>query len=148
MGAVIRENSAGFDIRARELRGTDYTFRLVSHTGTEGLMMTAVLAKGRTILRNAALEPEIAALAKFLNACGARIQGAGTPIISIEGTGGKLLKGGTCQIIPDRLEAGSFAILAALLGKDLKITQCDPAHMEVLLAYLRSAGAGIEQGKD
>lgn len=148
MGAVIRENAAGFDIRARELCGIDYTFRLVSHTGTEGLMMSAVLAKGRTILRNAALEPEITALAKFLNACGAHIQGAGTPVISIEGTGGKLLKGGTCQIIPDRLEAGSFAILAALLGKDLKITQCDPSHIEVLLAHLRSAGVIVKQGKD
>ncbi|OGZ45029.1 MAG: UDP-N-acetylglucosamine 1-carboxyvinyltransferase [Candidatus Ryanbacteria bacterium RIFCSPHIGHO2_02_FULL_45_13b] len=148
MGAVIRENTAGFDIRARELRGIDYTFRLVSHTGTEGLMMTAVLAKGRTILRNAALEPEVVALANFLNARGARIQGAGTPLISIEGTGGTLLKGGTCQIMPDRLEAGSFAILAALLGKDVKITHCDPSHMEVLLAHLRSAGADITQGKD
>ncbi len=146
MGAAIRENSAGFDIRAKELRGIDYTFRLVSHTGTEGLMMTAVLAKGRTVLRNAALEPEVIALAKFLNACGARIQGAGTPLITIEGTGGKLLKGGACQILPDRLEAGSFAILAALLGKSVKITHCDPSHIEVLLSHLRSTGARIEQG--
>lgn len=148
MGAVIKENAAGFDIRAKELRGIDYTFRLVSHTGTEGLMMTAVLAKGRTILRNAALEPEVVALAKFLNKCGARVQGAGTPLISIEGTGGVLLKGGACQIIPDRLEAGSFAILGALLGNSLKITQCEPSHMEVLLSHLRSAGVEITEGKD
>ena len=148
MGAGIRENSAGFDIRARELRGIDYTFRFVSHTGTEGLMMTAVLAKGRTLLRNAALEPEVVALAKFLNSCGARIQGAGTPVVSIEGTGGKLLAGGTCRIMPDRLEAGSFAILAALLGKDVRITHCVPSHMEVLIAHLRSAGVDIQQGKD
>jgi len=148
MGAMVRENSAGFDIKAKQLRGAEYTFRFISHTATEGMIMTAVLAKGRTVLRNAAIEPEVVALAEFLKACGASIDGAGTHTITIQGTGGKLLRGGTAAIIPDRLEAGSFAILAALIGNDVRITNCEPKHLEVLLAHLNAAGASIEEGKD
>lgn len=146
MGVRISESKAGFDLRASRLRGIDYTFRIVSHTGTEGLLLTAVLATGKTVLRNAALEPEIVALARFLNSCGARIQGAGTPTLTIEGTGGTLLSGGSCVIIPDRLETGSFAILAGLLGSDVRITNCDPSHIESLIAHLHKAGVFIEQG--
>ncbi|MEK7173594.1 MAG: UDP-N-acetylglucosamine 1-carboxyvinyltransferase [Patescibacteria group bacterium] len=148
MGARIRENTTGYELSARELHGIDFTFRSISHTATEGLMLTAALAKGQTILRNAALEPEVVALASFLCAAGVSIQGAGTPTIVIQGTGGNLLKRATASIIPDRLEAGSFAILAALLGTNVRITHCEPQHLEVLLAHLRAAGAAVEEGKD
>lgn len=148
MGAHVKERNNMFDIHARELCGIDYTFRVVSHTATESLMMTAVLARGRTVLRNAALEPEVVALAEFLNMCGARIHGAGTPIITIEGANKKLLKGGTCRVIPDRIETGSFAILGSLLGKKLRIIDCDPSHVTVLLSHLRAAGVSIQEGKD
>jgi UDP-N-acetylglucosamine 1-carboxyvinyltransferase len=148
MGARVQERGGIFDIRAKKLQGIEYTFRIISHTATESLMMTAVLAHGRTVLRNAALEPEVTALAEFLNKAGARITGAGTPTITIEGTAGKLLKGSSCIVIPDRLETGSFAILAALLGKNMRITHCDPAHVEVLLQHLRAAGVSIKIGAD
>jgi UDP-N-acetylglucosamine 1-carboxyvinyltransferase len=148
MGATIRETAGMFTVRAGALRGVDYTFRVVSHTATESLLMTAVLASGRTTLRNAAMEPEVCALAEFLNSCGARISGAGTPTIVIEGTSGRLLNGGNCTIIPDRLETGSFAILAALCGKRMRITGCVPRHIDTLLAHLRSAGVGIQEGKN
>lgn len=148
MGAKVAMRGAMFDIRAAELRGADITFRVASHTATESLMMTAVLARGRTVLRNAALEPEITALAEFLNACGARINGAGTPTIAIEGTNGKLLTGGTTHVIPDRIETGSFAILGALRGKKLRVTDCNPEHVAVLLEHLRAAGASVEVGEN
>ena len=148
MGAKIKENTAGFDIQAKELHGIEYTFRSISHTATEGLMITAVLVKGKTTLRNAAREPEVTALAEFLNSAGAVIRGAGTSTITIQGNNRNLLKGITASIIPDRLEAGSFAILAALLGNHVRITQCEPQHLEVLLAHLRAAGASIEEGTD
>ncbi|OGZ53759.1 MAG: UDP-N-acetylglucosamine 1-carboxyvinyltransferase [Candidatus Ryanbacteria bacterium RIFCSPLOWO2_02_FULL_45_11c] len=148
MGAKVREHGTVFDVSAAELHGADIPFRVVSHTATESLLMTAVLARGNTVLRNAALEPEIIALATFLNTCGARIRGAGTPTIYIEGTNGKLLKGGMCRVIPDRIETGSFAILGALLGKRLRITNCQPEHVAVLLEHLRAAGVSIHEGKD
>lgn len=148
MGAKVRMSGTMFDLRTDGLSGTDFTFRMASHTATESLLMTAVLARGRTVLRNAALEPEIAALAEFLNTCGARIHGAGSPIITIDGTGGKLLRGGICRVIPDRIETGSFAILGALLGNNLRITDCDPMHVTVLLEHLRAAGVSIQQGKN
>lgn len=148
MGAKVKERGTMFDVSAARLHGADITFRVASHTATESLLMTAVLACGKTVLRNAALEPEISALATFLNTCGARIHGAGTPTIHIEGTDGKLLKGGTCRVIPDRIETGSFAILGALLGKKLRITNCEPEHVAVLLEHLRAAGVSIQAGKD
>ncbi|TSC73196.1 MAG: UDP-N-acetylglucosamine 1-carboxyvinyltransferase, partial [Parcubacteria group bacterium Gr01-1014_70] len=113
MGARVRENAAGFELRAPKLRGIHFTFRTVSHTATEGLLLTTVLAHGQTVLHNAAMEPEVVALGKFLISCGASIHGLGTPTITIQGTGGKLLAGGTASIIPDRVESGSFAIFAA-----------------------------------
>jgi len=148
MGASVRKFSDGLELTVRALHGTDYTFRKVSHTGTEGLMLTAVLAQGRTTLRNAALEPEVVALANFLNAGGARIRGAGTPTIVIEGTRGQLLRGAGCTIMPDRGEAGSMLILGSLLGQDMYIKNCVPEHLAILLAHLRFAGVHIEEGKD
>lgn len=150
MGAKIRENENGLEVTSKNLKGCDFTFRNISVTGTETLMMTAVLAEGETILRNAAREPEIPALASFLNKCGAKISGAGTDVIKISGTNGKLLKSNSEKIttIPDRIEAGSFLVIGALLGNPIKITHCDPEHLSVPIAILKSAGVKIEQGKN
>lgn len=147
MGAHIKETPGGYTLATPSLRGIDYTFRVPSHTATEGLMMTAVLARGRTILRNAACEVEITALADLLIKGGAHIKGAGTPTIIIEGRGGNLLARAQSTIIPDRLEAGNLAILATLLGDPITITQCNPHHLEVLLAHLAYVGASIIKGR-
>lgn len=149
MGAKVAEKAEGFAIRAGALIGADFIFRIPSVTGTETLMMSAVLARGRTVLRNAAMEPEIPALADFLNASGAHIEGAGTPTIVIEGTGGRLLKpSAPFRVIPDRIEAGSFLILGALAGDPLKVVHCNPAHLHALLCALEDAGVQFTIGQD
>ncbi|MDP3725066.1 MAG: UDP-N-acetylglucosamine 1-carboxyvinyltransferase [Nanoarchaeota archaeon] len=149
MGSKIEETKNGYTLSAPRLMGCDFTFRNISVTGTETLMMTATLAKGKTILRNAASEPEISALAKFLNMCGAKIKGAGTHAIEIQGTGGRPLeaKGKTMQTIPDRIEAGSFLALGALLGDPLRITNCDPEHLEVPIQTLKAMGVPLKKGE-
>src|SRR3989344_705880 len=148
MGAKVKENGEGYEITAARLRGADFTFKNISVTGTETLMMTAVLAEGKTILRNAALEPEIESLAKFLNESGAKIKGAGSPTIEIEGTRGKLLRAkNPFEVIPDRIEAGTFLILGAAMGK-VKVKNCNPEHITTVIATLRSAGVKLEVGKD
>jgi len=148
MGADIKENN-GFEITAEKLKGIDFTFRVISVTATETLMMSAVLAHGKTTLRNSAMEPEIPALAEFLNKSGANIRGAGTKTIEIEGTGGKfLLAKEPFFVIPDRIEAGSFLILGAVLGEKLKVKNCDPKHLVALVAKLVEAGVSCEVGPD
>lgn len=146
MGVKVRETRAGYRLSTQKLIGIDYTFRSISHTATESLMLTAVLAHGRTVIRNAALEPEVAALAEFLVSGGAKIIGAGTPTITIDGTNGRLLREGSCTIMPDRVEAACFAILGALAGKNMRIGKCMPEHLQVLIAHLRSAGVRVETG--
>jgi UDP-N-acetylglucosamine 1-carboxyvinyltransferase len=149
MGASVKESSGnGYTLTATHLKGCDFTFRNISVTGTEALMTTAVLAEGKTILRNAAREPEIPALAKDLNKAGARIEGAGTATIEIIGTNGKLLEPATLNVIPDRIEAGSFLILGALLGNKITIKNCNPAHLEVPIELLKKANIPITYGKD
>ncbi len=149
MGARVRMIGDEYEFSARKLKGADITFYKVSVTGTEAMMLTAVLAHGTTVLRNAALEPEIPHLADFLNASGARIVGAGTPTITIEGTGGQLLKGGaTFETLPDRIEAGSFAALVAARGGKVKITHCNPEHLAVPIEILREIGVRVTTGKD
>ena len=146
-GANIEETKSGYELTAKKLKGADITFRVVSVTGTEALMMTAVLAEGKTLLRNAACEPEIPSLAEFLNRSGAKITGAGTSTIEIIGTGGKMLKARRpFEVIPDRIEAGTFLILGAALGKSVKIKNCNPEHLSALIAALRDAGAKIDIG--
>lgn len=149
MGGQVQESDSGFEVSAPEgVRGSDFTFRNISVTATETMMMTATLARGETILRNAAREPEIPALAAALNKAGARIEGAGTSTVKIKGTGGELLNATEITVIPDRIEAGSFLILGALLGDPLKITRCVPGHLEVPIALLKYAGVPIEFGSD
>jgi UDP-N-acetylglucosamine 1-carboxyvinyltransferase len=138
-----------FELEAKNMKGTNLFFRVSSVTATEALMMSAVLLKGKTTLYNAAMEPEIVALAEFLNSSGARIFGAGTPTIVIEGTNGKLLRQKEpCKIIPDRIEAGSFLIIGALAGKNILVKNCIPSHMQALICSLRDSGVKLRIGED
>ena len=130
-----------------KLQGAELFFRIQSVTGTETFMMAGVLAEGETVIKNAALEPEIVALADYLNQCGARIEGVGKTTIRIEG--GNLLRsnGKKVTIPPDRIETGSFLILGALAGDDIEITDCEPKHIESLIELLRYSGVEMEIGK-
>ncbi len=151
MGAVYEDGDFGYRLRAPKtgLRGADIFFRQVTVTGTETLMLAAVRAKGTTVLRNAAMEPEVVFLAEFLQKGGARIAGAGTPTITITGSAALLCPPREAMaIIPDRIETGSFLILAALAGKDISITHCVPEHIRILIELLHDAGVAIEEGKD
>ena len=160
MGASVSEKNELFEISAvNGLIGTEFFFPVPSVTGTETLMLAAVGAKGKTILKNAALEPEVVCLAEFLNSRGARISGFGTPEIIIEGgrlfkesTSSRLIDGRTVDkvfpVIPDRIEAGSFLILGALAADNLKITDCQPAHLDSLIEALRFSGVTVEVGSN
>lgn len=146
LGASVRERKNSYIVSAKELHGNTFFFRKISVTATETLMMAAILAKGKTILKNCAQEPEIKSLADFLNKCGAKIIGAGTSTIEIQGTG--LLGGGSCRVIPDRIEAGSFAVLAAASRSKIKITHCNPSHLESLWQAFREMGVNFSLGKN
>jgi len=126
------------------LRGGDVVLRIQSVSATELLMMAATKAHGITTIHNAAMEPEIIALADFLNECGAKIEGVGTPTITITGGNDLRARGRTCHIIPDRIEAGTFAILGALSARELTITNCNPSHLRVPLELLRTVGVPLE----
>lgn len=144
MGASVEERDGMYVLSASRLRGMTYFFYKVSVTATESLMMTATLAAGTTVLKNCAMEPEIPALAEFLNRCGARITGAGTPTIVIEGV--ERLRGSEVDVIPDRVETGTFAIMAATLRSELTITDCVPEHIRALLALFDRIGIPYEEG--
>ncbi len=150
LGATIKTTNTEYLLQAKskskKLVGGEIFLRVPSVTGTETLLMAAVLASGTTIIKNAALEPEIQSLALFLNSCGARIEGIGTTTLSIQG--GELLdgEGKVYTTIPDRIEAGSFIILGALAGKDLEVANCEPKHLDALLSALKQAGVKIEVG--
>ncbi len=152
LGATVIEENDFFTVKAPEagLHGAKIFLPIVSVGATETLMFAAALAHGETILENVAMEPEIIAEAEFLNACGAHIEGAGTSTIRIVGTGGVPLSANsqTFTIIPDRLEAGSFVILAALAADDVTVTRCEPAHLGALTTLLQRAGVNLEIGKD
>lgn len=146
-GAKVRWQNEHFKITAKKLQGAKIFFPKVTVTGTETMMMTAVLAEGETILENAAMEPEIPLLAEFLNRCGAKIFGAGTPTVRIGGTK-KVIRGGKLELIPDRIETGTFAILGALCGGKIKIKKCNPDHVRALLSNLEKAGVKFEEKKN
>jgi len=149
MYANIERDGEVYFLKAPDgLRGCDYTFRVSSVTGTEGLMMTAVLARGKTILRGAALEPEVLRLAEFLNRCGARITGAGTRTIIIEGRKGLLDAKYPFIVPPDRLEAGSFAILGSLCAKRLLIKNFPAEHLSSFLDTLLKVGVKFKYGAE
>lgn len=151
MGATVSVLDDGevFRITAPEggLRGAHIIFRVQSVTGTEALLMAAVLAHGTTTLENVALEPEVTALAEALCACGAKIDGIGTTTLVITGTGGVPLSFGDrspIAVIPDRIEAGSFIVLGALCAENLTITNCATKHLSLPLEMLRDAGVSFE----
>jgi UDP-N-acetylglucosamine 1-carboxyvinyltransferase len=123
------------------LRGTTFVFDGQTVTGTENVMMAAALAEGRTVLGNCAREPEVVDLAEALNGMGARVQGAGTAEIRIEGV--ERLRPLSHTVIPDRIEAGTLLVAGALPGNDVTVTGCVPAHLEALLEKLQQAGASI-----
>ena len=145
LGAKINYRNGLYEIKGK-LIGAKFTFNNVSVTGTEAMIMAASLAKGKTILKNCACEPEIESLANFLNSYEAKIQGAGTPFIAIEGV--KSLIGGEYQTIPDRIEAGTFAILAAATKSNILIKNCEPEHLDSLWNVLRKAGVRLNIGKN
>ncbi|HRH43271.1 MAG TPA: UDP-N-acetylglucosamine 1-carboxyvinyltransferase [Pyrinomonadaceae bacterium] len=145
LGAVVSLEAGNVVARAPEggLIGAEIFFEKVTVTGTENVMMAAVLAKGKTKIVNAAREPEIEDLAELLNKMGARIKGAGTETIEIEGVEG--LNGAEHTIIPDRIETGTFIIAAAITNGEIEITGCRPDHLTAVIEKLRSAGVIIEE---
>ena len=147
LGARIRQAHGYIEAEAPEgLHGATVSFDRVTVTGTEDLMMAAVLAKGETVLRNAAREPEVVDLAELLIKMGAQIEGAGSSVIRIQGV--SELKGATHRIIADRIEAGTFLVAGAITHGDLTITSCIPEHVGALVAKLQQAGAEITQPDD
>ncbi len=146
LGAEV-EISHGYVLaRAGRLRGGDFTFGQKTVTGTENALMAAVLAEGSTTLRNCAAEPEVVDLAALLGRMGARIEGAGTDTIRIEGV--ERLHGAEHPIIPDRIEAATFAVAGVIAGEEVIVEGCDPSHLTAPLERLREAGAQIEAGAD
>lgn len=131
---------------AKELVGTRIITDMVTVTGTENLLMAATLAKGRTVLENAAREPEVVDLAKCLKAMGANISGDGTDRIIVEGV--EKLHGCTYKVMPDRIEAGSFLVAAAITGGEVTVKDCNPADLEAVIVKLREAGADIKTSPD
>jgi UDP-N-acetylglucosamine 1-carboxyvinyltransferase len=142
LGASIELKHGYVEATAGRLKGADIYFDVVTVTGTENLMMAAALAEGTTVLRNAAREPEIVALADTLIKMGADIQGAGTSVITINGVSS--LKSVTAAIIPDRIEAGTFLIAAVLTRGSVTLLNCEPDHLGALIKKLRLSGAEIE----
>jgi UDP-N-acetylglucosamine 1-carboxyvinyltransferase len=141
LGAEITLEHGYVTASAKRLRGAEIYFDIVTVTGTENIMMAATLAEGITVLRNAAREPEVVALAEVLNLMGADISGAGTPEITIRGVDS--LRPVSAEIIPDRIETGTFMVAAALTGGHVTITNCKPKHVGATMDKLRQAGARI-----
>jgi UDP-N-acetylglucosamine 1-carboxyvinyltransferase len=141
LGARIELENGMVTARARRLRGATIVFDMVTVTGTENLMMAAALAKGRTTLENAAAEPEVEELARVLNKMGARISGAGTSLITVEGV--DELQPLDHAIIPDRIEAGTLMVAAAVTKGNVLIKDCLPEHLDAVIAKLRAAGVEI-----
>ncbi|MEW5897785.1 MAG: UDP-N-acetylglucosamine 1-carboxyvinyltransferase [Bacillota bacterium] len=146
MGVEINEEFGYISARAGRLTGAEIQLDFPSVGATENIMMAAVYAEGVTVIRNAAREPEVVDLQNFLNCLGARITGAGTDIIRIEGV--RELRPAVHQVIPDRIEAGTYMIAAAITGGDLTIVNVIPEHLRALMAKLAEAGAEIETGDD
>jgi UDP-N-acetylglucosamine 1-carboxyvinyltransferase len=145
LGASIRTEHGYVEAAAERLIGADIMFDKITVTGTENLMMAAALANGKTVLQNAACEPEVVDLSEMLTKMGAKIQGAGTPEITIEGV--PELKGTTHRVIPDRIEAGTFLVAGAITNGNIEIVNSDPGHLGNVVEKLREAGAVIETGE-
>jgi len=146
LGATIAMEQGYMIARAGRLKGARICMDIVTVTGTENLMMAATLADGVTVIENAAREPEIPDLAACLTAMGAKISGAGTDVITIEGV--ERLRGARYSVMPDRIETGTFLVAAAVTGGDVKVTGARPDTLDAVLDKLRETGAHIETGKD
>ena len=142
LGADIKLEHGYVEASCDRLKGAEIYFDVVTVTGTENLMMAAALAEGSTVLSNAACEPEVVALAEVLNQMGAKVSGAGTPEIVIEGV--DKLHPITTRIIPDRIETGTFMVAAALTGGDVTLKKTAPEHMEAIVHKLRLTGSRID----
>ncbi len=142
MGAVLELKGGYVEAAAETLRGKELFLDLPTVTGTENIMMAAALADGQTIIRNAAREPEVVALADTLNKMGSSITGAGTSVITIQGVSS--LSPVSVSIIPDRIEAGTFMVAAALTRGDVLLKGCEPGHQNALIDKLTMAGAKIQ----
>jgi UDP-N-acetylglucosamine 1-carboxyvinyltransferase len=146
LGAQIEIEHGYVIAKASRLRGTRIVTDMVTVTGTENLMMAATLAEGETVIENAAREPEVVDLAAALTTMGARIRGAGTDRIVIEGV--QALHGGRHRVMADRIETGTFLCAVAAAGGDLRLTHCEPDTLDATLDKLREAGLSIECGSD
>lgn len=146
LGAKIELNHGYIEATAERLKGCEIFFDIPTVTGTENVMMAAVLAEGKTTLKNAAREPEIVALAEILGHMGAEIEGAGTSIITINGV--SRLYPVNARIIPDRIETGTFMVAAALTKGDILIRRCIPEHLASVIQKLRLAGSDITVDAD
>jgi UDP-N-acetylglucosamine 1-carboxyvinyltransferase len=146
MGAEITIEAGYIKARCRRLEGAHIAMDIPSVTATENLMMAATLATGTTVIDNAALEPEVEDLGKLLNAMGARVSGAGTGTISIEGV--QALGGASHRVPPDRIETGTFLVAAAATRGALRVLDTDPGLLQLVLTKLEAAGSRIETGAD
>ena len=146
MGADVEVKNGYIHAEASRLKGARLVMDIVTVTGTENLMMAATLADGVTVIENAAREPEVVDLANFLNAMGARISGAGTDTIRIEGVD-KLI-GTRYRVLPDRIETGTYLVAAALSGGRIKVKDTEPQLLDAVIDKLREAGADIDCGED
>ena len=146
MGADIEVKNGFIHAKCKRLKGARLVLDMVTVTGTENLMMAATLAEGTTIIENAAREPEVVDLANFLIAMGAKIEGAGTDKITIEGV--EKLQGIRHRVLPDRIETGTYLVAAAITGGKIMVKDTDPELIDSVIDKLREAGAEIEVGED
>ena len=146
MGAEISIENGYIRARASRLRGARLVLDTVTVTGTENLMMAATLADGRTVIENAAREPEVVDLADCLNALGAKVRGAGTDTLVIDGV--EHLHGGSHRVLPDRIEAGTYLVAGAITSGRVHLKQVAPEHLDAVLVKLREAGATVTSGAD
>jgi UDP-N-acetylglucosamine 1-carboxyvinyltransferase len=146
MGAVITQDHGYLEARTERLKGAHIVFDRITVTGTEDILMAAVLAEGETLLENCAREPEVTDLAALLTAMGAKIEGAGTSQIRVKGVA--KVHGARHKINPDRIEAGTFLIAGAITGGDLNIDCCEPEHLGSLISKLEQCGVRIDVSKD
>ncbi len=146
LGAHVSQEHGYVEATAKRLKGAEIVFEKITVTGTEDLLMAAVLAEGDTVMRNCAREPEVVDLADLLNKMGARIEGAGTSIIRVKGV--EKLHGARHRIIPDRIEAATFIIAGALTGGDLNVSGCEPRHLTALFEKLNEVGVKTPLGAD
>jgi UDP-N-acetylglucosamine 1-carboxyvinyltransferase len=144
MGADIQIENGYIRAKAKRLKGARIVCETVTVTGTENLLMAATLAEGETIIENAAREPEVVDLANFLSAMGANIDGAGTDCITVQGV--QQLKGTSYDVLPDRIETGTYLVAGAITGGHVKVKGARPEHLDAVLLKLREAGAQIEVG--